>query len=1218
MLKIYSKEDVRCHADAQLREKFTISLCHEQCAPVDMPYNFTKILQMTGILRVEEASGQLYGQVTLSKSSHASRILCFRGKDTWMLMAISQLIVIQMFISVACVTASSSNDYAGTTTTTANLTGTLTNRTRIRVICGLRPALPSYYEAVEDWVYDALQPGADADIALVEIVPEAAAATDPRINSSIHILSASEAAMQPLLSANISWLRNLEEAAAAGMPLPPSYTTPRPGTIGGPTMAPLLLFYRRDWWEAVTGIVYNKARAAIPPTWPRLVALLEQLHQLDLDLDGDGASEHVLCVDMTSGCKGWSLLAGIFASMIQTHGTSGGGGLWFNPAMSMRNRIGGAAMARALQLYGSLAAVNAREFTPVSVGHVTRSDQGAGLAAELLRSTGAAAAAAAAGPPSCTAVNPLFASGRCLFTVDWATAALHLDRSSAAATAGRIGVALLPGSTVVQDETAPHALTTCTAATCSRAELFQETTLPPAPSPPPSADQKVNGTAIPVTIYTRLRAATEQTGGDGGGGGDAVSSVSQQLPVFRVNRVPLLGEVTNTWLLPNPDPSGKVRNETEAFMSRVGFQLGLMYGMMFTATFQSNASETSSYLMAADSTSCDASASTSLGSDLTHLVVPTGTATAAAALGILNMDPEDVREVVQTASIALTSSNRAYDIMMPYSYMYRTVLDNMTLEALEAHGFTAFAAAAATAASSRRGAAASDDLASASSATLASVTSPLEATSGVSEPGTVPPPWSTLAANGSARFQAVFERFPYPNILKQAYLHAFPPAVENVTVVQEKSKSRSVLLHLGLPLIISSGCTVLALSVATVVIWWMLRNRRLKAVRPPGPGPATTLVVSDIQNSTLLWEVLPSGVMDLCLGIHHSIIRKHLAETRGYELSTEGDAFAVAFHCPSDALAFAMDTQVALLHADWPPSLLEQADGCELWVQPLADPANGLETGGSQEFGPLTGGSPAAWWRENSDAAARPSTMRLGSGGATTAIAVRPLPSRVGQLRSEGTQASGTSDGGSCSVGGEVAAVGVRPVGSVLGEGGRTLHEVNGSAASAAVRLPPGIVAVRLAGDGGDIATPLALPPIDTAKNAATAADGDGDHDHDDGGGGGGGRIRATSAAGEVSEDYKVAAAAGGDADHDSHHSDWRRMVTWDAGLAPHHSHLTISTRGKSAVAAAAPSTPSPRPGLHRPPPIKTSMSLDRRVRGALEAKLPYNHNNGNPSDIRA
>ncbi|KXZ56419.1 hypothetical protein GPECTOR_1g373 [Gonium pectorale] len=100
---------------------------------------------------------------------------------------------------------------------------------------------------------------------------------------------------------------------------------------------------------------------------------------------------------------------------------------------------------------------------------------------------------------------------------------------------------------------------------------------------------------------------------------------------------------------------------------------------------------------------------------------------------------------------------------------------------------------------------------------------------------------------------------------------------------------------------------------------------------------ATTLAVTDIQDSTLLWESLPPEVMDSALKIHHKIIRELLRAHRGYESATEGDSFIVAFHRPVDAVLFAVEIQQALLDAPWPSALV--------WhpplpgVEPKDDPA---------------------------------------------------------------------------------------------------------------------------------------------------------------------------------------------------------------------------------------------------------------------------------------
>ena len=59
------------------------------------------------------------------------------------------------------------------------------------------------------------------------------------------------------------------------------------------------------------------------------------------------------------------------------------------------------------------------------------------------------------------------------------------------------------------------------------------------------------------------------------------------------------------------------------------------------------------------------------------------------------------------------------------------------------------------------------------------------------------------------------------------------------------------------------------------------------------------------------------------LGVHHSTLQQLLETFRGYESATEGDSFILAFHCPSDALAYADAAQKALLQAAWPQEMLD-------------------------------------------------------------------------------------------------------------------------------------------------------------------------------------------------------------------------------------------------------------------------------------------------------
>ena len=44
----------------------------------------------------------------------------------------------------------------------------------------------------------------------------------------------------------------------------------------------------------------------------------------------------------------------------------------------------------------------------------------------------------------------------------------------------------------------------------------------------------------------------------------------------------------------------------------------------------------------------------------------------------------------------------------------------------------------------------------------------------------------------------------------------------------------------------------------------------------PMAGPLTTLLVTDVQNSTVLWETVPSEVMDRAYNMHHACIRRLL------------------------------------------------------------------------------------------------------------------------------------------------------------------------------------------------------------------------------------------------------------------------------------------------------------------------------------------------------
>ncbi|KAG2494400.1 hypothetical protein HYH03_007452 [Edaphochlamys debaryana] len=345
--------------------------------------------------------------------------------------------------------------------------------------------------------------------------------------------------LQAHAAGNHTWLEQLNTSATAGAPLPTSLTVPPPGAEGGPPAAPLLLLYRRDWWERLAAEA-GAASAPLPPTWPLLAGLLSSL--LNKDLDGDGRADHVLCADLMPGCKGGAVLAAIWASLAQTQGTSQG--LWFN-ATDLSPALDGPALPAALRLYAALAASNAAPFTPGGPGV---SGSRVGTAPEELLAAGGAVDAS--GAPLCGAVNPLFASGRCLLTIDWAPAAMRLSGEDVS---GKLGAALLPGSAVVVS-TAPNG--------SAPSQQLQ----PCSPLRCPHADAHGEGELSALAAV--MRPGPQQ-------------SVAGLAPVL-VNRAPLMGEAGNIWRLATGPGSERTMLVGE-FLRLVGFQLGLKYGTLLAS-----------------------------------------------------------------------------------------------------------------------------------------------------------------------------------------------------------------------------------------------------------------------------------------------------------------------------------------------------------------------------------------------------------------------------------------------------------------------------------------------------------------------------------------------------------------------------------------------------------------------------------------------------------
>ncbi|KAG2423040.1 hypothetical protein HXX76_015556 [Chlamydomonas incerta] len=725
-----------------------------------------------------------------------------------------------------------------------------------------------------------------------------------------------EAAASVLLrahaSGNTSWLAQLNASAAAGAELPAELLTPRLGSADGPAAAPLLLLYRRDWWQrlaAAGGRADNSsgggngtaAEQLLPPTWDLLVQLLAALR--NSDLDGDGQADHVLCADLQPGCKGWALLAAVYASVAQTHGTQQG--VWFN-ATDLRPAVGGPAMHAALQTYAALAASNAAPFTPggaaVSRSNVSVSPE------ELLRGGGGEVPTDGTGP-ACGAVNPLFAAGRCLFTVDWATAALRLTQSDAQGmnVTGRVGAAPLPGSTLAASSSAATQpqpqLQPCTSLSCPNASAADSVQLA-------TAQVLLHRLQAAATSPPAAAAPTQQPA-------PQPQAVQPQplapLPApapgpLLVNRAPLLGEAAPAWAV-EPRQAAAAYLRADDFVRLAGFELDLKAGALL--------------LLARAGAGVAGAANGSSSSSRTSSVVAGGGAlasmSAAEAAQLLDLHPADLAALAQAVGKSLAHPNAAVDISLPFSSQYRAVLDDLGVSVL---------------------------------LLVANTTAAGGGAASVNASNTPVPEQQVVALTAAAavRVVAISTAFPYPAILLRLYWQAtgfMPPSTSATdsggggSEGDSGSSSQSAALRIGLPVAVAVGGALLLVLVGVVCYAFVARRRAsdralFRAMKPPGAGPATTLVMTDVQNSTLLWEVLDGHVMDECLSLHHRIMREAIAANRGYEVCTEGDAFCVAFHTPDFALGFALYVQEHLLRADWPAELLQQPDGCEVWARRCA------------------------------------------------------------------------------------------------------------------------------------------------------------------------------------------------------------------------------------------------------------------------------------------
>lgn len=120
------------------------------------------------------------------------------------------------------------------------------------------------------------------------------------------------------------------------------------------------------------------------------------------------------------------------------------------------------------------------------------------------------------------------------------------------------------------------------------------------------------------------------------------------------------------------------------------------------------------------------------------------------------------------------------------------------------------------------------------------------------------------------------------------------------------------------PQVVVPSVVLPVLLMAAIVVWAVSRYRHHAAksarkygrIHHPELGDDTTLVVTDVEGSTALWEVMDEAVMDIAFNLHHDCMRRTGIKWRGYETQTAGDSFTFAFHTATDAVNFCFDAQV--------------------------------------------------------------------------------------------------------------------------------------------------------------------------------------------------------------------------------------------------------------------------------------------------------------------
>ncbi|KAF0696040.1 Aste57867_13179 [Aphanomyces stellatus] len=116
---------------------------------------------------------------------------------------------------------------------------------------------------------------------------------------------------------------------------------------------------------------------------------------------------------------------------------------------------------------------------------------------------------------------------------------------------------------------------------------------------------------------------------------------------------------------------------------------------------------------------------------------------------------------------------------------------------------------------------------------------------------------------------------------------------------------------------------VLVANQQCVLTWCQVSDGVIQQIQAnEAPTDFPVFVNTDIESSSALWGHL-GNVMHDAQDLHDNLLRELLVRHHGYEITTAGDAFQLAFHTIGDAVAYCLNVQEKLMVQPWPPAFVE-------------------------------------------------------------------------------------------------------------------------------------------------------------------------------------------------------------------------------------------------------------------------------------------------------